>query len=292
MKRHLLAYALALSVSSVAVLGYDTQAPNLPAPLDLKSAVRYALDHNYAILQAREAIRFQEGVIVQVKSAAIPNVAAQGQWQRNDADISQTFPQETSFWNVTLSATQTLYAGGGVVSAIKAARLDRDAAAYDLQTAIDTALLDVRTKFFNVILAREKIRVDEENVRLYQHQLEDTKNQFQAGSVSNFEVLRAKVYLANAEPALITARNDYRIAIEQLRQSLGVPTSTAFPEVAGDLSFTPETYETDAAIASAHEHRPELEKLEKLQEAGEEMVTNATTSGTATPSWTRAAAPT
>lgn len=275
MKRHLLAYALALSVSSVAVLGYDTQAPNLPAPLDLRSAVRYALDHNYAILQAREAIRFQEGVIVQVKSAAIPNVAAQGQWQRNDADISQTFPQETSFWNVTLSATQTLYAGGGVVSAIKAARLDRDAAAYDLQTAIDTALLDVRTKFFNVILAREKIRVDEENVQLYQHQLEDTKNQFQAGSVSNFEVLRAKVYLANAEPALITARNDYRIAIEQLRQSLGVPTSTAFPEVAGDLSFTPETYETDAAIASAHEHRPELEKLEKLQQAGEEMVTNA-----------------
>lgn len=274
MKRHLLALALATAVSSSA-LGYDAPADNLPSPLDLRSAVRYALDHNYAILQAREAIRLQEGVVVQVRSQQIPNVAAQGQWQKNDADISQIYPQETSFWNVTLTATQTLYAGGGVVSAIKAARLDRDAAAYDLQTAIDTALLDVRTKFFNVILEREKIRVDEENVQLYQHQLEDTKNQFQAGSVSNFEVLRAKVYLANAEPALITARNDYRIAIEQLRQSLGVPTATSFPDVSGDLTFKEETYEMDAAIASAHEHRPELEKLQKLKEAGEEMVTNA-----------------
>ncbi len=275
MKRHLLTLALATAVSSGAALGFDTPADNLPSPLDLRSAVRYALDHNYTILQAREAIRLQEGVIVQVRSAQVPNVGATGEWQKNDADISQIYQQETSFWNVTLTATQTLYAGGGVVSAIKAARLDRDAAAYDLQTAIDTALLDVRTKFFNAILAREKIRVDEENVKLYQHQLEDTKNQFQAGSVSNFEVLRAKVYLANAEPALITARNDYRIAIEQLRQSLGVPASPSFPDVAGDLSFTPENYEMDAAIASAHEHRPELEKLQKLEEAGEEMVTNA-----------------
>jgi outer membrane protein TolC len=275
MKRHLLAYALAIAVSSGAALGADGPADSLPSPLDLRSAVRYALDHNYTILQSREAIRFQEGVIVQVRSAQIPNIGATGEWQKNDADISQIYPQETSFWNVTLTATQTLYAGGGVVSAIKAARLDRDAAAYDLQTAIDTALLDVRTKFFNVILAREKIRVDEENVQLYQHQLDDTKNQFAAGSVSNFEVLRAKVYLANAEPALITARNDYRIAIEQLRQSLGVPAGTSFPDVAGDLSFTPESYEMDAAIASAHEHRPELEKLSKLQEAGEEFLTNA-----------------
>jgi outer membrane protein len=58
----------------------------------------------------------------------------------------------------------------------------------------------VRTKFYNVILAREKIGVEEENVKLYQHQLDDVKNQFETGTVSNFEVLRAKVSLANAQP--------------------------------------------------------------------------------------------
>jgi outer membrane protein TolC len=275
MKRLLPAIVLA-AIAAAGTLRADTAQDDLPAPLDLRSAVRYALDHNYAILQAREAIRLQEGVIIQVRSQEIPNLAATGEAERNAASISQSYPQSTSFWNVELMATQTLYAGGGVASAIKSAKLTRDAAAYDLQTAIDTALLDVRTKFFNVILAREKIRVDEESVQLYQHQLEDTKNQFQSGTVSNFEVLRAKVFLANAQPALITARNDYRIAIEQLRQSVGCVRGGSFPELAGDLSLSPaETYELDAAIASAHEHRPELLKLEKLVDADEESVTTA-----------------
>jgi outer membrane protein len=273
MKRTLLA-PLALAAAA-ACLGAAQGSADLPSPLDLKGAIGYALNHNFAVLQARETIRLQEGVIIQVRSQEIPNVSAQGQWQRNDASISQFYPPSTSLWNVELKATQTLFAGGGVDSSIKNAKLTRDAAAYDLQTAIDTALLDVRTKFYNVILAREKIRVEEENVRLFEHQLEDTKNQFATGTVSNFEVLRAKVSLANAQPTLITARNAYRIAIEQLRQSLGTPASARFPEVVGGLDFEPAGYDAEAALASAHEHRPELRRLGRLQDAAEESVRTA-----------------
>jgi outer membrane protein TolC len=277
MKTPILAFA-ALALALGLAPGAQAQAPassELPSPLDIASAIGYALDHNYAILQAKEAVRQQEGVIVQVTSQRIPNVGAQGQWQRNAASISQVYPASNELWEVELKATQTLYAGGGVQSSIKGAHLSRDAAALDLQTAIDAALLDVRTRFYNVILAREKIRVEEENVHLYEHQLEDTKNQFDAGTVSNFEVLRAKVYLANAQPNLITARNSYRIAIEQLRQSLGTPGTSTFPEVVGDLNFDTVSYDMNSAISSAHAHRPELQKLEKLESAGVQSVTTA-----------------
>lgn len=267
--------ALLALVSFAASAGALAGADDLPSPLDLKGAVGYALAHNFAIRQSRETIRLQEGVIVQVTSQEIPNLSAQGQYQRNSASISEFYPPSTSLWTVQLKATQTLFAGGGVQSAIKNAKMGRDAAAFDLQTTINTALLDVRTKFYNVLLAREKIRVDEETVTLYQHQLDDTKNQFTSGTVSNFEVLRAKVFLANAQPALITARNDYRIAIEQLRQSLGVPAATSFPEVVGDLSFEPASFDPAAAIASAHAHRPELQRLGKLQDAAAESVKTA-----------------
>lgn len=273
MKRSLVA-CLGMAIAAICA-GAAPGAADLPSPLDLKGAIGYALNHNYAVLQAREAIRLQEGVIVQVRSQEIPNVSAQGQWQRNDASISEFYPPSTSLWNVELKATQTLFAGGGVESSIKNAKLTRDAAAFDLQTAIDTALLDVRTKFYNVLLAREKIRVEDENVKLYEHQLEDTKNQFATGTVSNFEVLRAKVFLANAQPNLITARNSYRIAVEQLRQSLGTPASTAFPEVVGALDFEPAGYDSEAALASAREHRPELRRLGKLHDAAEESVKTA-----------------
>jgi outer membrane protein TolC len=274
MKRHLLAI-LALAPASAAFADAGASQAAVPSPLDLRAAIGYALEHNYAILQAREAIRLQEGVVIQVSSQAIPNLGALGEWARNEASISSIYPPATSLWTVQLKATQTLYAGGGVQSAIKGAKLTRDAAALDLQTAIDTALLDVRTKFYNVVLARDKIRVEEENVKLYEHQLEDTKNQFESGSVSNFEVLRAKVFLANAQPNLITARNTYRIAIEQLRQSLGTPGSAVFPEVVGELNFETATYDPSAAVASAHEHRPELRRLDKLESAAAESVKTA-----------------
>jgi len=252
----------------------------LPNPLDLRAAITYALDHNYPILQAREQIRQQEGVIFQVQAAGIPNVSAVAGYQRNAAAVSQSFPQENSDWNVELKATQTLFAGGGIQASVHSAKLVRDAAVFDLQTNINAALLDVRTKFYNVLLTREKVRVQEENIGLFQGQLRDSRNQFQAGSVSNFEVLRARVSLANAQPDLITARNDYRVALEQLRQSLGAPASSgfgaaAFPEVQGSLDYAPQSYDLEAALASAHEHRPELLRLDKLAEAGEQTVTGA-----------------
>jgi outer membrane protein TolC len=277
MKRLLLSSAaLILAVGAAAGASYPQPGmTELPSPLDLRGAIGYALDHNFSILQARETIRFQEGVIVQVKGQAIPNIGTMSQWQRNEPSISEIYPPTNSLWSVELKATQNLFAGGGIHSAIQNAKLTRDAAAYDLQTTIDTALLEVRTLFYNVLLAREKIRVEEENVRLYQHQLDDTKNQFETGTVSNFEVLRAKVYLANAEPALITARNSYRIAIEQLRQSIGTPGSTPFPEVVGSLDFQITNFDPDTAIESAHAHRPELQKLDKLESASDETVKTA-----------------
>ena len=92
---------LALSLASASAVLAEGAAPAAPPdPLDLKGAVTYALDHNYAILQAREQIRQQEGVIYQVQAAGIPNVSAVGGYQRNSPDISPSFPQEKSDWDV------------------------------------------------------------------------------------------------------------------------------------------------------------------------------------------------
>jgi outer membrane protein TolC len=283
--------ALAFACALVCVV--RAQAPNpgpvgttgqgpaaVPNPLDLRGAIRYAVDHNYAILQAREQIRQQEGVIIQVESAEIPNVSANAAYQRNTGAISEIYPPETSLWEIQLKATENLFAGGGIHSSIQGAKLGRDAAIYDLQSANNTALLDVRTRYYNVLLTREKVQVQEENVKLFERQLQDAQNQLKAGSVSSFEVLRAEVSLANAQPDLITARNDYRIAIEQLRQSLGVPagpagTTAPFPEVVGSLDVTLESYDLDSALAMARERRPELLSLSKRQEEGDQSVVNA-----------------
>jgi outer membrane protein len=161
--------AAVIVVSSLAA--QPTAQPAVPDTLDLKTAITFALENNFAIRQARERIRQQEGVVIEVTARAIPNVNADAVYQRNDTDIGLSFPPTDRTWQINLTASQVLFAGGGVRSAVKSSKLARDAAMLDLQAVINDALLQVRTAFYTVLLAREQIKVQESNIELLQQQL-------------------------------------------------------------------------------------------------------------------------
>jgi outer membrane protein TolC len=164
-----------------------------------------------------------------------------------------------------------------VKNALDAQKLARESALLELEAVINAALLDVRTRFYNVLFSREQTKVQEENVRLLREQLQTAKNRFEAGASSNFEVLRAEVALANAQPGLIRARNGYRIAIDELRQALGYSNSRTesvrkLPEFVGALEFQPVSYDLQEAILQARANRPEIKRLEKLELAREAAI--------------------
>ncbi|HEX3730625.1 MAG TPA: TolC family protein [Opitutaceae bacterium] len=270
---------LALALGALAAHADGPAPAPLPDPLDLKGAIVYALDHNFPILQAREQVRVQEGLVLQAQAPGIPNVTGNGNYQRNAASEPGSFVPQTTAWQAQLRVTQTLFAGGGIHAAVRNAKLTREAVLADLQATVNAALLDVRTRFYAVLLAREQVRVQEQNIALIQSQLTDTQHQFQAGAVSNFEVLRAEVALANAQPDLITARNNERISVEQLRQSLGAPGSLGggapFPALSGNLDVTRQDFDLENAVAQAHQNRPELLSLTKRSDAGDQALTTA-----------------
>lgn len=256
---------------------------DVPDRLDLPTALRFALENNFSIRQARERIRQQEGVVVEVKSRSIPNVTADGSYQFNEKSISNGAPPSDRSWGLSVTASQTLYAGGGVRSAIKSASLAKEAAVLELTGVVNDALLDVRTRFYDILLAREKIKVQESNVELLKSQLKNVTDRFEAGTISSFERLRAEVALANAQVPLISARNAYRLAIDGLRQSLGFVTNTQenlrkTPEFVGSLDYQPVNYDLQASLDSARANRPEISRLSKLIEAREEAVVTARSS--------------
>jgi outer membrane protein TolC len=270
----------ALTLSCVFAQAQPAVPQPVPDTLDLKTAIGFALENNFAIRQARERIKQQEGVVVEVSARAIPNVSADAAYQRNDREISNSFPQSDQTWQINLTASQALYAGGGIRSAIRSSKLARDAALLDLQAVTNEALLQVRVAFYSVLLAREQIKVQESNLDLLQQQLRTATDRFEAGTVSSFERLRAEVAVANAKVPLITARNDYRLSIETLRQALGFTTATAeslrkVPNFEGTLDFTPVQFDLQAAFDAARANRPDLERIARLADSREEAVTTA-----------------
>jgi Outer membrane protein len=259
----------------------EPSAPSVPETLTLDQALRFALENNYAIRQARERLREQEGLIVEVRADALPNVSLSGSYTRDDKDfVSPGGGRGYQDWTVGVYVRQLIYSGGGVKAALDAAKTVREAAALEIQAVVDDVLLQVRTRFADVLLARERIEVQEQSVELLREQLQTVKNRFEAGSVSQFEVLTAEVALANAQPALINARNAFRIAIDELRRVIGYRGGFGadlqkVPEFEGELSYEPVSYDLESALAAARAKRPELLRLEQLERAREAGVSVA-----------------
>jgi outer membrane protein TolC len=254
----------------------------LPGEIDLPTALRFALDHNFAIRQARENIKEQEGVIIETRAAVLPNVVLNSQYQRTEASLEQGFgpgapaPSDLN-WSITLEATQALFAGGKFSAAIRGAKDIREAALYEMQGAINDALLDVRTKFYAVLLNQEEIKVQEQNLELLQQQYKDAKSRYDAGAGAQFDLLRAEVAVANGRPPLIQARNTYRISLEQLRQALGLASGSPGGgqetlTLAGSLDCVPAQFDLDAALAAAATTRPELLRYARLQSSEEQNI--------------------
>lgn len=262
---------LAMGLAVTASAQRTPPAPDVPDSLDLPTAIAYAVENNFSIRQARERIREQEGLITEVRALALPSAVLNSAYSRSDRDLVGP-DGSTRNWSISIDVRQTLYSGGGVRAALDSQSSLREAVRLELEGVVNTAILEVRTRFYDVLLAREQIKVQEQNVALLREQLQTAKNRFEAGAVSNFDVLRAEVELANALPELIRARNSFRTAVDALRYSLGYVNASSgtvakVPEFVGTLDYTPVQFGLESTLATAREARPELLRLAAVVEA-------------------------
>src|SRR4029078_5124580 len=111
-------------------------------------------------------------------------------------------------------------------------------------------------------------------------ELADTNRRYDAGTVPRFNVLRAEVELANAQPKLMRALNAFRIAKNNLANLLGfnVPRDALenIPlQLSGRLEAIPYAMELSRAIALALERRTELGGLPRAESLRREDIVNA-----------------
>jgi outer membrane protein TolC len=197
----------------------------------------------------------------------------------NPATLGFTFGTDQS-WGSQIRLEQSLYEGGRIISSLRAARLMEDQAMINFQTAIANAMLQVQIGYYDVLLAAQQITVQAASVELLESELADTSRRFNAGTVPRFNVLRAEVELANAQPRLIRARNSVNIAKDNLANLLGLamPRET-LPEIplelSGKLEAEPYAIKLPQAIGLALERRTELASLRKTQALRKEEIAGA-----------------
>jgi outer membrane protein len=205
----------------------DTNSPAwLTRPLSLADALNTALLQNASILKAKNDFEAEQGLVIQTRAVALPQVVATGRVANESHDLIQSFPGDpnpvpTKSWSTGIQIVQTIYDGGKSIAALRSASTTKKQSLAVYQTAVEDALLNVRLAYYDVLLAAQQVTVHEASVKLLEKELEDQQHRLDAGTVPKFNVLRAEVAVANERPNLIQAKNNYRIAKNNLSNLLG-----------------------------------------------------------------------
>ena len=232
------------------------------------------------------AAALMEGVPAsQVGDARTPLAAATPIPVRNveQSDIS---------YAISVTGTQLIF-NGTTFNQIRGTFFQRDGAYFSFRNVLDQLIATVKTQFYQIIVNRDLVKVNEENVRLLEAQLKDQQNRFEAGTVPRFNVLQADVQLHNQIPQLIAAQNNLRISKLQLAKTLGLDfqrrRGDSPPlEVIGEMPYIPRPIELADAIEMGKERRAFLKQaranvLNQLQQvraaAGQYLPTFTTTGG-------------
>ena len=132
---------------------------------------------------------------------------------------------------------------------------------------------EVRETYYQAVLAQERARVTQESVERVERTVRETARAVEQGTAPKFDRLSAEVELSNLRTELTDAKNQAELALNALKNVLGIPVDTpivlsddldapALPEAIGDLTIA-------SATEAALRHRPDLEQAQLAVELNE-----------------------
>lgn len=284
-----------------------------PKVLTLEESIEIAKQGNLTVQTAEQNLKAAEAQVRAARGGLLPRIAANGNYTyfkdiqksviRADSGFGPPIPGgemneiqppnadneadliELEFGahhNVqgTVNLTQPIFAWGRYYYGYQAAKLNYQATQRDVDAAYNQLRLDVSEAFYGALVAQEFVRVAQQSVSLVEEQLAIAEASLDAGAATDFDVLRAKVQLANAKSTLIRAENGVRTAKNAYKTVLNVPLAEAVT-VKGTLEI-PENYQLPALnlgklIQQALENRPEVRRTQFSEQAAYKQVDIAKT---------------
>jgi outer membrane protein len=131
---------------------------------------------------------------------------------------------------------QPLFLGGAGLASIKLAYAARRAAEQNLTIVKDDLRYRSVNAFYGCLLTRELVKVQEEALAQTEHNRDVVLKKYEVGMASGYDKMRAEVEVANQKPNVISARNNYQMALTRIRALLGLDKDTAI-EVTGEFAY-------------------------------------------------------
>jgi outer membrane protein TolC len=224
----------------------------------LEECVRIGLERAVPVLNAERDRQIAEATMMQARSEALPQIGLAGTYTRNDGTAMpfMTGAIKEDRYGGSVVASQTLYDGGRVFSAIRAAKAYRGLTAQSKIQQEALLIRDIHTAFNGILLEQANVDVQEASVKQLADFEKETRQKYDAGVSSEFDWLTAQVRLANEKPKLIVARNALAVAKERFRNLIVLDEENF--RLDGQLEYKPYSPDLPELQSGAVSTRPEL----------------------------------
>ncbi|WP_156815574.1 TolC family protein [Pseudanabaena sp. PCC 6802] len=239
-----------------------TQAITLNQALDL------ARQNHTELRIAELTLKRSQAALRQAQAANSPTIAVVGELE-SDRSAKETFldlrkdrevRRSLNSLGSTLEASYDIFTSGKREALVKAAEEKLRIDLLDVQRLSEQIRLDVTNGYYDLQEADEQVRIAQAAVVNAQKSLKDSVFLEEGGTGTQFDILRSKVQLANAEQDLTQAQTQQEISRRQLAQILNVSQSIDVSasdavQKAGEWSLS-----LEESIIQAYKQRVELQQ--------------------------------
>lgn len=241
------------------------------AVFTLDRAIGHALEHNAQVLQLQFEYERSRTQVGEALSAFYPSLSASGIYAyQTDVPIFQVDSVAVPMgqhgnYSYQLSLQQVLFAWGKIYNVYRIADIGREAARLRLERKKQEITYLVTDAFYGLLVLDELVRLSNESLTQLKRHEESVRKRYEAGMVSQFDLLRAQVQVANLKPRVIETENGLKLAREGFKLLLGLKLDREY-QLSGELKQADEAFDLDSLIADAQQNRAEVKNLAQLEE--------------------------
>lgn len=239
----------------------------LNGKLGLQDAVRLALQYNKELSVLMQEREIAKGRMIEAHGTVLPNIDARAGYTRLDEVTSFDIGgRELSIgfednYSVELTVRQPVYHGGALSAAIRLARIYALLTDENIRSAVQGTIFQVCQSYFDAILAKHLLKVNEDAVTSALKHLEMVRIQRQQGLASDYEVLRAEVEVSSFRAELVKHRNALNLAQTRLLRNMGVSQESQI-DLSDELIYSPIKPVLEEAVRIAKQNRADIYQAE------------------------------
>jgi outer membrane protein, heavy metal efflux system len=257
----------------------QTPPPAAPpaAPITMQQAVDMALAHNPTLLSAQQNLLSMKGQEVEAGLRQNPDFAFSGE----NVSIPTSNPAGPYFYSASLS--RLFERGQKRRWRLDSARAQTAQTEAQYHDQIRQTTLQVRQNFTNLVLAKATLKLAQDNLSSFRHELQINLDRYNAGDIGKLDYERLDLQLAQFESDESSAEMNLVQASDQLQTLLGVGQPGRNFDVAGDLVPAPLSGNLTDLEQKALAARPDYQAAQAAVHVADANVKLAYANGTTDP---------